>query len=74
VINFDPNDRWKKVLIVDTDTDIATFRSITEHPHYMPKKALRAGEGWWLDNSMMDANVQQMRAFCLNLKDYLATR
>ena len=71
VINFDPNDRWKKVLIVNPETGTATFRSITEDPDYMPRKVLRPGEGWWLDNSMMDANVQQMRVFHSNLRDHL---
>ncbi len=37
----------------------------------MPKKVLRPGEGWWLDNSMMDANVQQTRAIYAHLRDYL---
>lgn len=72
VINFDPNDQWKKVLIINTDSDIATFRSITENPDYMPRKVLRPDAGWWLDNSMMDANVQQMRAFHAQIKDYLS--
>ena len=71
VIISDPNDKWKKVMIVDPDTDRATFRSITEDPDYMPKKVLRPGEGWWLDNSMMDANVQQTGAFYTNLRNYL---
>ena len=68
VVNSDPNDNWKKVLIVNTDTGIATFRSITKDPDYSPRKQLRPGADWWLDNSMMDANVQQMKAFHLNLR------
>lgn len=72
VITTDPNDQWKKVLIVNSDTKIATFRSVTENAEYMPKKDLRPGERWWLDNSMMDANIQQMRAFYTNLRTYLA--
>ena len=68
VVNSDPNDNWKKVLIVNTDTCATTFRSITKDPDYMPKKVLRAGADWWLDNSMMDANVQQMKAFYSNLR------
>lgn len=72
VINFDPNDKWKKVLIINTKNDVATFRSITEDPDYMPRKVLRPGTNWWLDNSMMDANVQQMRAFHLYLRTYVA--
>jgi hypothetical protein len=74
VIASDPNGQWKKVLIVNTDTDVATFRSITENAEYMPKKVLRPDEGWWLDNSMMDANVQQMRAFYSSLRDYLTRK
>ncbi len=72
VITFDPHDRWKKVLIINADNDVATFRSITEDPDYMPRKVLRPDTDWWLDNSMMDANVQQMRAFHLHLRNYLA--
>ena len=71
VVNSDPNDNWKKVLIVNTETGVATFRSITKNPDYMPKKELRPGADWWLDNSMMDANVQQTKAFYSNLRDLL---
>ena len=34
VVNLDPNDDWKKVMIVNTDTGTATFRSITEDSSY----------------------------------------
>lgn len=71
VVNSDPNDNWKKVLIVNTDSGATTFRSITEDPCYRPKKVLRPGGDWWLDNSMMDANVQQVKAFYSNLRDLL---
>ena len=71
VINSDPDDNWRKTLIVNTETGIATFRSITKDPNYMPKKELRPDADWWLDNSMMDANVQQMRAFYSSLRDLL---
>jgi hypothetical protein len=74
VINFDPNDQWKKVLIINTQNRIATFRSITENPAYMPKKILRPDAAWWLDNSMMDANVQQMRIFRSQLKRHESAR
>lgn len=71
VITKDPNDHWKKVMIVNTDNGAATFRSITDDPEYMPKKDIRPGEPWWLDNSMMDANIQQMRAFYSSLRTHL---
>ena len=72
VIVSDPSDQWKKVLIINTETDAATFRSITESPDYKPKKVLRPNVTWWLDNSMMDANVQQMRVFHRQLQNYPA--
>lgn len=72
VINGDPNDQWQKVLIINTENNIATFRSITRNPAYMQKKVLRAKADWWLANSMMDANVQQMRVFQAQLKNYLS--
>lgn len=72
VINSDPKNQWKKLMIINTDDDIATFRSITTDPNYMPRKELRKGADWWLNNSMQDCNVQQMRIFHLHLSSYLA--
>jgi hypothetical protein len=72
VIASDPNSSWQKVMLVDRETGTATFRSITTDPEYRPKKDLRPGEGWWLDNSMMDANVQQMRQFLRCLREFLS--
>ena len=71
VIAFDPHPSWKKVMIINRESHTATFRSITEDSDYMPRKVLRPNEGWWLDNSMMDANVQQMAAFQKYLSEYL---
>lgn len=71
VVNSDPNNNWKKVMIVNTETGRATFRSITKDPGYKPKKVLRSDVNWQLDNSMMDANVQQMKVFYSNLRDLL---
>lgn len=68
VVAFDPHESWKKAVIVQPQTGVATFRSITSDPSYSPKKVLRPGEGWWLDNSMMDANVQQMLEFTKHLE------
>ena len=72
VINSDPDDQWQKVLIINTENNIATFRSITRNPGYMQKKVLRAKADWWLVNSMMDVGVQQMRVFQAQLKNYLS--
>jgi hypothetical protein len=70
VIVEDPHPCWQKVMIVNRDTGMATFRSITTSADYKPKKELRAHAGWWLDNSMMDANAQQTRHFFAQLKKY----
>ncbi len=70
----DPKPTVTKAMIVDTVTDTVTFRSITEDPDYMPKKDLNRGPGRWLDNSMMDANVQQMAGFYETLRDYLGRK
>ncbi len=69
VVASDPNDDWKKAMIVDTDSGTATFRSVTRDPDYKPQKKLRPDAEWWLDNSMLDANVQQMRQFLRHLAD-----
>lgn len=74
VIASDPHRNWKKVMIVNRANDLATFRSITEDRDYMPKKVLRSGASWWLDNSMMDANVQQMRCFIEYLRRHVSAR
>jgi len=71
VIAGDPNGNWQKVMLVNRETGTATFRSITTDATYRPKKVLRPDSGWWLDNSMMDANVQQMREFLKYLETYL---
>lgn len=74
VIVSDATDLWKKVMIINTMDNLATFRSITEDPGYGRKKVLRPGEGWWLDNAMMDANVQQMRQFYKSLREYFVSQ
>lgn len=74
VIASDPNDNWRKVLIANRETGVVTFRSITQDDGYMPKKVLRQGSSWYLDNSMMDASVQQMRVFKQHLNQLGSTR
>lgn len=71
VIASDPHESWKKAMIIKRESDAATFRSTTEDPDYMPRKVLRPDQGWWLDNSMMDANVQQMTEFYRHLEAYV---
>src|SRR5688572_2736403 len=58
----DPHEQWRKILIVNHQTGLATFRSTTTNEAYMPRKTMRPGSQWFLDNSMQDVNVQQARA------------
>ncbi|MFV8817123.1 hypothetical protein [Haliea sp. E17] len=67
----DPSSYWKKVMLVDTNRQMVMFRSITLDPLYKPKKTIRNGADWWLDNSMIDANVQQMGAMSDALETFL---
>ena len=67
VIN-DPDQDWRKILIVNRETGDATFRSTTRNENYMPRKVLREGSEWFLDNSMQDCNVQQARTFLERLQ------
>jgi hypothetical protein len=64
----DPNDQWRKILIVNRRTGDATFRSTTTNESYMPRKTMRPDSRWFLDNSMQDANVQQARAILAELR------
>jgi hypothetical protein len=61
-------DSWRKILIVNRNTGVATFRSTTKKEDYMPRKVLREGSEWYLDNSMQDANVQQSIIFLEQLR------
>ena len=70
VITSHPKQTRKKVLLINTDNNAATFRSITKDANYMPKETLREGATWWLDNYMMDASVQEMRVFYRSLASY----
>ena len=72
VITSHPKQARKKILLINTDNNLATFRSITKDANYMPKETLREGASWWLDNYMMDASVQEMRAFYRSLEGYCA--
>ncbi len=67
----DTNADWKKVMILNPQTQHCTFRSLTKNASYMPKKGLEKSNEWWLDNAMMDANVQQMRIFHKKLKSLI---
>lgn len=63
VVTSHRDNAWKKALLINPRDNSATFRSITSDPRCTPKKALREGTGWWLDNAMPDVSVQDMRVF-----------
>lgn len=69
----DPNDNWRKILIVNRQTGVATFRSTTTDETYMPRKTMRPNSRWFLDNSMQDVNVQQARAMLAELRRITGT-
>lgn len=68
VVLGDPNEHWRKIMIVNRQTGMATFRSTTTDKTYMPRIVLRDGSDWYLDNSMQDTNVQQAREFLKHLR------
>ncbi|MEX2149649.1 MAG: hypothetical protein WD793_05515 [Steroidobacteraceae bacterium] len=68
IVLNDPNDDWRKILIVNRRTDRATFRSTTTNAAYMPRKTMRPNSRWFLDNSMQDVNVQQARVIYAELQ------
>ena len=70
VITKDPDGCWKKAMLVSGSGE-TTFRSITTDQAYKPRKSIRKDSTWWLDNSMMDANIQQMNTFHAHLKLHL---
>lgn len=54
---------WRKIMIIDTERTICTFRSTTTDPTY--RKGIADGmiHPWLLDNSMQDASSKMMRTF-----------
>ncbi|MFL2553234.1 MAG: hypothetical protein ACJ0S4_00855 [Candidatus Rariloculaceae bacterium] len=65
----DPNEDWRKVLIVNREIGVATFRSITKCAKYKPRKELCPGHNWVLDNSMQDVSVQLAQVFLNKLRE-----
>lgn len=68
VVLNDPHGSWRKILLVNRETGIATFRSTTTDASYMPRKTMRPGSAWFLDNSMQDTNVQQAQVLLTQLR------
>jgi hypothetical protein len=55
--------QWRKIMLVNLDTAMVTFRSTTTDARYRPRKVINPGSDWVLDNSMQDASVQDSRVF-----------
>ena len=70
VITSQPDNACKNVLLINSENNSATFRTITEDANHVPKETLRKGADWWLDNAMMGASVQEMKIFYKYLSDY----
>ena len=58
-----PDRRWRKIMIVDTQGEICTFRSTTTDTSYRQGVADGMTHPWRLDNSMQDASCTMMREF-----------
>ena len=70
VIAEEPPDRiWRKILIVDSDREVCTFRSTTKDSDYGMKQSSGMNPPWFLDRSMQDASSEIMRQFLQVLRD-----
>ena len=58
-----PDGKWRKIMIVDTDREICTFRSTTTSGSYGRPIVDGMTLPWRLDNAMQDASAAMMREF-----------
>lgn len=65
---FTEGGEWRKILVVEPDADLATFRSTTTDRSYGMRKILRDGLDWVLDNAMQDADPWEGRLFLDELR------
>ena len=63
VIAETPDGKWRKIMIVDTNSNVYTFRSMTADEGYGMKDTRRRNGRWLLDRSMQDASAAVMRQF-----------
>ena len=65
-----PDGRWRKIMIVDTQRELCTFRSTTSDPSY---EGAIITDGvtppWRLDNNMQDASAAMIREFLSTLRE-----
>lgn len=67
VVATEAGGRWRKVMIIDTGMQLATFRSCTTSTDYRPVLILPEAS-WRMDNAMQDANPAMMRRFLAVLR------
>lgn len=63
VIAETPDGKWRKIMIVDANSNLCTFRSMTTDQGYGMKDTRRCNGRWLLDRSMQDASAAVMRQF-----------
>ena len=63
VIAETPDGKWRKIMVVDTNSNVCTFRSMTTDEGYGMKDSRRRNGRWLLDRSMQDASAAVMRQF-----------
>ena len=63
VIAETPDGKWRKIMIVDTNSNVCTFRSMTTNEGYGMRDTRRRNGRWLLDRSMQDASAAVMRQF-----------
>jgi hypothetical protein len=68
VIGVEPNGMWRKIMIVNPDKNIVTFRSMTKDRSYELIQLLQNNFGWHLDRSMIDCDPLIMRKFMHDLE------
>lgn len=61
---------WRKIMLLNRDTDQVTFRSTTTDPAYRPRKIISPDMEWVLDNSMQDASIRETRLFHERLRSW----
>ena len=55
--------RWRKIMIVDSERKLCTFRSTTTDPNYKPVIADPILSPWRMDNAMQDSSATMIRTF-----------
>ena len=58
-----PDKTWRKIMLVDTNRKVCTFRSTTVDDSYRPRADDGMASPWMLDNAMQDASCAMMREF-----------